>query len=419
MEQRLIDAFRKHLIPKIPAIILVFLVAFGLWMILDSEFIPLESQPFPDTQSYSSQARQIADGNGFVIDFDERISSAKNLVGAKDTYPSRYPPGYSIFLAPFVIVFGDSGIEVGVKVAVFAMFLVAILIAKRLSGFLAASIVALAIVSSPFLRKSSTLVMSDAFGALLCLLAVLTVIELTRREPGETKTRNLSISLGMICGFAMISRISLIFIFAAALLVFTKRGNLSWIVLGFVPFALFLGVLQHLQFGSPFRTGYSYYVHGYVEFSLSHLTQPNPYGERDFLFPDWSNGKLMTWTCPCDENGPIGKAPNIVFYPATLAGLYWIFMPPLFGVLGFIKLFITRTSLTYRFMAAVIALNTLMMFVYFFQGARLVAPSALILVICGSIASADLVLRIIRRTERRTTQDLPTRKTVRLTSGVQ
>ena len=132
----------------IPQGTLFLLIIFGFWTILVSDFVPLESQPFPDTQSYASQARQIADGNGFVIDFDERISSAKNLIGAKDTYPSRYPPGFSIFLSPFVVVFGNSGIEVGVKVAVFSMLLTATIIAKRLSGYFAAIIVALTIATT-------------------------------------------------------------------------------------------------------------------------------------------------------------------------------------------------------------------------------------------------------------------------------
>ena len=392
----------KLLHKMIPQGTLFLLIIFGFWTILVSDFVPLESQPFPDTQSYASQARQIADGNGFVIDFDERISSAKNLIGAKDTYPSRYPPGFSIFLSPFVVAFGNSGIEVGVKVAVFSMLLTATIIAKRLSGYFAAIIVALTIATSPFFRKSSTLVMSDAFGALLCLLAILTVIELTRREIRGTKTRNLSILLGMICGYAVISRISLIFLFVAAIVVFAKRGNLSMIVLGFSPFVLFLGILQYVQFGSPIRTGYSIYVQNITEFSFSYIARQNIFGERGFIFPDLLHGRLMTWTCPCDKFGPIGKAPNFVFYPATLAGLYWIFMPPLLGVLGLIKIFLTRMSLTYQFMAAVIALNTLLMSAYFFQGARLVAPSAQILVICGSIASAEFAHRMVRRITRST-----------------
>ena len=394
----------KLLHKRIPQGTLLLLVIFGFWTILVSDFAPLESQPFPDTQSYSSQARHIADGIGFVIDFDERISTAKNLIGAKDTYPSRYPPGFSIFLSPFVVAFGNSGVEVGVKVAVFLMLVTAIVIAKRLSGYLAAIIVALAIVTSPFFHKSSTLVMSDAFGTLLCLLAVLTVIELARCDPRGRKRRNLSIILGMICGYAIISRISLLLLIAASIIVFAKQRNLAWIAIGFIPFALFLGILQFFQFGSPFRTGYSYYVHEYAEFSLSNLTQVNPYGERGFLFPDFSNGKLMRWTCPCDKYGPLGKAPNIVFYPATLAGLYWIFMPPLLGVLGLIKIFRARTSLTYQFMAAVVVLNALLMSVYFFQGARLVAPSALVILICGSITSADFVNRMVRRITRSTDQ---------------
>ena len=392
----------KSLRNRIPRGILLLLLVYGFWTILVSDFVPLESQPFPDTQSYSSQARQIADGNGFVIDFDERISSAKNLIGAKDTYPSRYPPGFSIFLSPFVVAFGNSGIEVGVKVAVFAMLLTATVIAERLAGILAGTIAALAIVTSPFFRKSSTLVMSDAFGTLLCLLAVLAVIELTRHDKREKRTRNLSIFLGMICGLAIISRISLVILFVAAIVVFAKRRNLSWIIVGFAPFALFLGILQCVQFGSPLRTGYSEYVRGYVEFSISHLTRVNQYGERGFIFPDRSNGVLMRWTCPCDEHGPIGKAPNIVFYPATLIGLYWIFTPPLLGLLGLIKIFRNRLSLTYRFMAAVTVLNALLMCVYFYQGARLVAPSALILVICGSSASAEFARRLVNRITRST-----------------
>jgi hypothetical protein len=59
------------------------------------------------------------------------------------------------------------------------------------------------------------------------------------------------------------------------------------------------------------------------------------------------------------------------------------------------------------------------MFVYFFQGARLVAPSALILVICGSVASAEFVLRMVRRIDRRTSRDLVSLDPDHLASGSQ
>ena len=383
----------KNVMRKFPATILIFCLVIAFWTILSSDFTKLDSQPFPDSQSYFSEAVQIARGNGFVIDFDERISSAKNLIGVNETYPSRYPPGYSLILAPFVVAFGNVGVEVGVKVVTFLMLVTATVIAKRLSGYFAATLTAATITTSPFFQKSATLVMSDAFGALLCLLAILAMIEITRCGPQGNRARNLSIILGMICGYAVISRIALLFTIVAAAIIFVKRRNLRWITLGFAPFLLLLGILQYLQFGSPFRTGYSLYASEYVEFSISHLTQTYLRGERAFIFPDLLQGKLMTWTCPCDRYGPIGKAPNIVFYPATLSGLYWIFMPPLLGVLGFYKLLKSLCNETYRFMALLFTLNTITMVFYFFQGARLVAPSALILIISGSVLVADLATK--------------------------
>jgi len=51
MERSAINLSLKSLRNKITPGVFLLLIVYGFWTILVSDFVPLESQPFPDTQS--------------------------------------------------------------------------------------------------------------------------------------------------------------------------------------------------------------------------------------------------------------------------------------------------------------------------------------------------------------------------------
>ncbi len=104
----------------------------------------------------------------------------------------------------------------------------------------------------------------------------------------------------------------------------------------------------------------------------------------------------MRWTCPCDEFGPMGKASNLVFYPAVVLGLYWIYFPPLFPLLAVPELSRRRGTVAARFAALVVVGNVTMMLPYFYQAARFVAPAAVVVLPYASAAVARLLLLVAR-----------------------
>jgi hypothetical protein len=87
----------------------------------------------------------------------------------------------------------------------------------------------------------------------------------------------------------------------------------------------------------------------------------------------------------------MGKASNLVFYPALLLGLYWIYFPPLLSVLGGWELFRRRRTVAARFGGLVVIANLLIALPYFYQGGRLVAPAALVLLVYSAAGVARLV----------------------------
>jgi hypothetical protein len=156
--------------------------------------------------------------------------------------------------------------------------------------------------------------------------------------------------------------------------------------LGISPFLIFLGTYQWTEFGHPAKSGYSVYVKNVAEFSRENITKENILSEREFIFQDKLKGNLMKWTCPCDSYGPVGKTGNWIFYPSVLAGIYWFYYPPLFGLFGIFFIFRNRVIPEYKFALFVVIFNIILLLPYFYQGVRLVSPSAYLLVITSSKA---------------------------------
>jgi hypothetical protein len=164
------------------------------------------------------------------------------------------------------------------------------------------------------------------------------------------------------------------------------------VIFGALPCLVFLAAHQWTQFGHPLRSGYDYQLPGLDLFDIGNVLSDG-YGERGFLFPDRLDGALMRWTCPCDQFGPIGKASNLVFYPSALLGLYWIYYPPLFPLFGIWEMFRRRRSAVARLGALMVVANAAFFLGFRFQGARMVAPAAFVL-LAFSAAGLSRVLEV-------------------------
>ena len=382
--------FFKHLCP----LLLLFVTVFRIF---GNEFTPLAEQPFPDAISYTREAVAISEGNGFKVDFDERLGPSGIDMGGESYFSTRYPPGFPLALALFALIGGEGGVQWGSRFVVVLLVIAVAVLAFAIGGALASCLASVFVAISPFATEASTLVLSDAFGALLTLLALGSIIVLKKMKDRGKSGDAILLCLGAICGFAVFSRIALVTLLIGAMIVFPTRKSLRLIVLGASPFLIVLAGYQLVEFGAPWRTGYSMFVQGEIEFSLAYPLKPNLYGERGFIFSDRLGGSLMRWTCPCDEYGPMGKAPSLLFYPAVGLGLYWVFFPPFVGLAAIASLVWKRRESSAKFATVIIFLNLLMTTFYFYQGARLFAPAAYLLLLFGSIGLAVFINRVLTR----------------------
>jgi 4-amino-4-deoxy-L-arabinose transferase-like glycosyltransferase len=372
------------------AIALVALVL-ALAPVARSRPVPLIDQPFPDAQTYADTAFQIANGNGFGTVVDERLDRDQQLTTR--VRPSRFPPGYSIALAPFVQL-GDNeatSAQTGAR-WVAALLVVSLFLASFvLGGPLAATVASLVSFFSPFAEKSSRLVMSDAFGAALALLVVTAVGSAWRFKWFEGIRPVLFAVAGSLAAYGVLVRVSAAGLLASVAIAGRQRRLLAAVALGALPVLTFLAAYQWTEFGSPLRSGYDYYLPTLDAFSPGYVLNGSPTSERTFIFADKLDGALMRWTCPCDRYGPMGKASNAVFYPAVLLGLYWVFSPPLFTLLGLWEIARRRASPVGRLGALVVLTNLAIFLAYYYQGARLVAPAAYVLIAFSAAGAARLL----------------------------
>ena len=151
----------RSIVPLICAMVALAIAVLPMW---STQLVPLEQQPFPDAMVYADSEYEIANGNGFeVAVFDQSVpGDPQPQVGA--LHPSRYPPGFSLALAPFVR-YGNNSIndtQRGVQMIAIALVIALLAVTWLLAGPLAASIAVLVAAWSPFAMKSAQIVMSDA-----------------------------------------------------------------------------------------------------------------------------------------------------------------------------------------------------------------------------------------------------------------
>jgi hypothetical protein len=158
------------------------------------------------------------------------------------------------------------------------------------------------------------------------------------------------------------------------------------------PSLLWLAIYQWTTFGSPFRTGYSYWVHGISNFSLAYASHPI-LREGPFVYPNKLGVALLPGICPCGAGGAIASMPNYTFYPAVLIGVFWVFAPPLTPLIGLATAVSRRATPGGRYTLIVVLLSLPVMIVYFYQAARFLAPAASLLLIYTAVGIALLLRR--------------------------
>jgi len=279
--------------------------------------------------------------------------------------------------------------------------LVVVLVAGAwlLGGPTAAGLAAWCARLSPFVERYATLVMSDAFGATLAVL-VLVLLLLARarvRAPARVQHAIRAATptlIGFVAGYAVLTRLGAAMIPAAAVLAMTSWRDRRWLALGAMVPLLFLAAYQWTEFGSPLRSGYDYYVPELPPFDLKYAIDRDPVTESIYITPDRLNGDLMDWTCPCTGPSPMGETGNAVFYPALLLGAYWVIAPPLIPLFGLWELARRRRERATWYAVAVIVAHLVLYLGYYYQGARLVAPAACLLLVygCAGVANAGRAL---------------------------
>lgn len=369
--------------PDIPVLIAVLLGASALLTVAIAPPRPLPAQPFPDAPEYADVARHIAVGEGFAT-----------TILPDGPRPTRYPPGFPVALVPFALA-GDypANVQVGARVLA-VVYVVSVLVAAwALGGPTAAAVAGAALTISPFAATYAGLVLSDAYAA-ASALGILAI--LGRRRRGEIP-RPLAFLAGLLAAVALATRYAALPALVGLLAALPPR---RWPVaaLGLLPILLPLAAYQWATFGAPATTGYGDLAAR--EMRLDHAWQPRSDatpGDSIGIVRDRLHGVLLVWACPCGPHGPEAQLPNVLFYPAVLAGLDWIYHPPLFGVLGAVALWRRRASPAAIYSALAVGGTAAIYMLYSYQGGRFMATAASLLLVYGAVAVADSTSALTRR----------------------
>jgi hypothetical protein len=328
---------------------------------------PLAEQPSPDAQEYADSARSLAQDRGFFT-----------FIYDGQREPPRYPPGYPLALAPFALIGSFPGnVERGARAYVLLYVLAVVIAAWVLGGPVAAAIAAVVVGISPFARDAAHLVMSDV------LYAALTVAVLPLIYPRPTRSGNRAAAA--LAGLAILVRLSG-FVNFLALAAATRKSGVKDLALMGIPALFGLAFLQWKIYGSPFRTGYSYWGVDSHNFALSYATSDVIRHEGPFIFPDRLGGHLLAWiACPCPVGGAQAGLSNIVFYPALLAGLFWVFSPPIVPLLGLLYAWRRRREAVGRYALVLVVASLAFYLPYLFQGTRFMAGVGAVLTVLGSV----------------------------------
>jgi len=356
-----------------------------------------ELGPYPDGASYAYQAVEFARGN-FFGGIPAEIGEGPLVEGWE---PTRYPPGF-----PMVLALGVAALRGGVPEAqlMSALVVVALLVAvaiagRRLGGWAAAAIAPAILLATPFVWRSATVVMADAFGALCAVVCLILIHAATAATRSDRSRVALFVAVGFVGGLAINSRFALVILVLAAFAALRRPRDLVPILLGLAPWIVWLAVFQTIVFGAPWMTGYDYFVPWVREFGLDYPFTWGNKGDGAWFHRDLFDGALMQWLCPCPIDGPgvVQHTPPLIGYPAALLGVYWMIAPPIVLIAGAVWA-VRRWRVPFvSFSLALVVLNLGLVLVYFYQSFRLLAPAAAILAVLSGVALGEWGSRLLRR----------------------
>jgi len=360
-----------------PLLVAFAVVTTGLvtWLVVTTPPRAMEQQPFPDSFEYADAARHLAAGEGYITTVhDDRAQ------------PPRYPPGFSLVLVPFAAPGGSFPTNVlSATPWLGALYVVAAAItAWLIFGPIAAGLTAALVGTAPFAVEAGSLLMSDA------LVAALTVVLAGLLQRGRFR------AAALVSGGLALMRLSAIV--AVASVILAVPASMRWRAAAYtLPGVLLLAVFQAATFGSPITTGYDYWLPGLRTFDAAYAFE-RPMGDPPMLVGDMFNGRLLEGLCPClDDGGPLAQLPNILFYPAVVFGPFWLFAPPVIGLLGLAYAAIHWREPAARFTVVLTLITLALLTFYVFQAARLAAAPAVLGAIYASVAVARFLEGGLRR----------------------
>jgi hypothetical protein len=354
-----------------PLLVAFAVVTTGLltWLVVTTPPRAMVQQPFPDSFEYADAARHLAAGEGYIT-----------TIHGDRAQPPRYPPGFSLVLVPFAARgenFPTSVLNAAPWLG--ALYVVAAAItAWLIGGPIAAGLAAALVGTAPFAVEAGSLLMSDA------LVAALTVLVAGLLQRGWFR------AAALVSGGLVLTRLSAIV--AVPSVILAVPASMRWRAATYtLPGVLLLGVFQAATYGSPITTGYDYWLPGLRTFDAAYALQ-RPMGDPPMLVGDMFNGRLLEGLCPClEDGGPLAQLPNVLFYPAVMFGPFWVFAPPVVGLLGLAYAAIHRREPAARFTVVLTLITAALLTFYVFQAARLAAAPAVLGAIYASVAVARFV----------------------------
>lgn len=304
----------------------------------------------------------------------------------------RYPPGFSILLAPAVAL---GGVESAVWMSFGAALLLGLLaaaLAWRLGGPTAAPVAIALTLFVPGVTYLAQVVMSDLPSAALVLLE-LALLALGRRVTS-------TVIAGILAGGLVWIRLAAAPLLFAGLLGLTarpswRRNATCYIVGAVIPLAG-LGAWQLATFGSPVITSYQAAGAG----AGGQHTFGSFFSSTYLLGqPEWRDSELL------GGEARIWRLPNLAMYPLQLAGADGFLSLPGVGLLGFAGLARYAkqsgpTGVIGRFALLAVLLMLVTYLPYFYQSARFLLPASVLLAVAAAALLTHITARILWRLSR-------------------
>ncbi len=215
--------------------------------------LPVEIEdlrPRPDALEYEEAARNLVDGQGYALVLD----------GGR--FPPRYPPGFSLLLTPAMWLTGDQfGAGIWVVLACALVGIAAVWALGLETGGPASAVAAsLLLALAPLHVRWSRAVMSDVPAATITTLLALGGVRCARRDARARAW----LGLGILAGLAALLRSTCMLVaLPLGVIIAAGRGRTrrllafaGGLTLGLLPSALY----ALARFGSPWATGYGYWV---------------------------------------------------------------------------------------------------------------------------------------------------------------